>query len=161
MKWSAPTWWSWTKRAAKGAFCQVVLGRYMPMSSPVWVGIAQCAATRNAAATATPSAIGVTCGAQSGGPGRGVRSAKPIPSPTISDAKQDPARPVEADHPDQLEGHDQQREAEDDLGEARGGARPAGQQTAAQPDRGEAHGRRDRDQLDRALEVVAEAHVCA
>ncbi len=58
MKWSAPTWWSWTKRAAKGALCQVVFGRYMPMSRPVWVGIAQWAATSSAAATATAIAIG-------------------------------------------------------------------------------------------------------
>ena len=68
MKWSAPTWWSWTKRAAKGALCQVVFGRYMPMSRPVWVGIAQWATTRKAAATATASAYGRIAGDGSGGP---------------------------------------------------------------------------------------------
>jgi hypothetical protein len=82
VKWSAPTWWSWTKRAANGALCQVVLGRYMPMSSPVWVGIAQWAATSSAAATATAIAIGVTGGAGRAMPLRGGLSASPIPTPT-------------------------------------------------------------------------------
>ena len=87
MKWSAPTWWSWTKRAANGALCQVVFGRYMPMSSPVWVGIAQCAATsegrgdrdaeRDRRHLRRPAAAA---------PRRAGRSANPIPSPTTSAA---------------------------------------------------------------------------
>jgi hypothetical protein len=86
VKWSAPTWWSWTKRAAKGALCQVVLGRYMPMSRPVWVGIAQWAATSSAAATATAMPIGATAGEGSGIPARGGPSANPRPIPTRSEA---------------------------------------------------------------------------
>ena len=82
MKCRAPTWWSWTKRAAKGALCQVVFGRYMPMSSPVCVGIAQWAATSRAAATATPIAIGITGGAGSSIQRRGGRSSVPTAAPT-------------------------------------------------------------------------------
>ena len=77
----APTWASWTKRAAKGALCQVVFGRYMPMSSPVWVGIAQCAATSSAAAVATPMPTAPTAGAGSSIPGPPSRLPAAIPTP--------------------------------------------------------------------------------
>ncbi len=82
MKWRAPTWWSWTKRAAKGALCQVVFGRYMPMSRPVWVGIAQWAATSSAAATATAIPMGATAGVGNAMPRRGGLRASPTPTPT-------------------------------------------------------------------------------
>jgi hypothetical protein len=52
------------------------------MSSPVWVGIAQWAATRRAAATAAAKAIGVTGGAGSSIQRRGGRSTVPIRAPT-------------------------------------------------------------------------------
>lgn len=72
----APTWASWTKRAAKGALCQVVFGRYMPISRPVWVGIAQWAATSIEAATAIATATGASAGAG--------RAASLAPSPRLA-----------------------------------------------------------------------------
>ena len=90
----APTWASCTKRAAKGALCQVVLGRYMPMSSPTWVGIAQWAVTSRLAATAIPSATGTTGGEGSSIPrAPGGETARPTPSPaTIAATSTQPGR---------------------------------------------------------------------
>jgi hypothetical protein len=81
--------------------------------------------------------------------------------PDDEGGEQNPAGPVEAHDPDQLEDHNEQRQPQHDLREARRGPGPAGQQPAAQRDGGVGHRAGNGDQLDRALQIVAEAHTCA
>ena len=67
--------------AAVATLLVVMFGRYMPMSSPTWVGIAQWAATRREPVTAIASAYGATAGAGSAGASPGRPAAIPSPTP--------------------------------------------------------------------------------
>jgi hypothetical protein len=84
VKCRAPTWESCTKRAAKGALCHVVFGRYMPMSRPTCVGIAQWKTTSIAATSAAAIAIGFSSGDGSAIPSPGRPAPRPMPTPAAT-----------------------------------------------------------------------------